>query len=280
MPAAAGVDVGATLAKIAARRGPGPPGFRLLSASAPDEIARAVVALAPATLGLCGCGAGDVAERLPRDAVRVPEFDAWGLGAAELLRHEEAPAPEPVLLASVGTGTSILLVEGGRARRLGGTALGGGALVGLGRAMLGTGAFEDLARLARQGDRRRVDLLVSDIYRGGSPLPGHLTAASLGKLAREGGGGLPTPPGDERTRADLAHAATGLVGENVALLCAALATAAGAKSILFAGSTLRANPALVSILCDVAGAASGLPATALRDGEFSGALGALLYAAR
>ena len=57
--------------------------------------------------------------------------------------------------------------RGRQVARVGGTALGGGTLRGLGRLLLGTDDHERLVALAATGDRRRVDLLVGDLYRPG-----------------------------------------------------------------------------------------------------------------
>ena len=70
----------------------------------------------------------------------------------------------------------------------------------------------------------------------------------------------------------------GLVGENVALICSGLADAAGVKRIVFAGSTLRANTPLREILRLVT-VGRGREAIFLRNGEYTGAVGALAVAA-
>lgn len=132
--------------------------------------------------------------------------------------------------------------------------------------MLETASFEEITALARQGDRRRVDLLVSDIYRSGkAPLAGDLNAASFGKLS--------TAQARPR-REDLAHALMGLIGENVGLICSALAASAGVKRIVFAGTTLCDNEALVEILRALS-LAAGHEAVFLKKGPFAGAFGAL-----
>ena len=69
----------------------------------------------------------------------------------------------------------------------------------------------------------------------------------------------------------------GLVGENVALICAGLAGAHQVRRMVFGGATLRKNPSLVSILQGIT-TALGAEVTFLPDGEFAGALGALLLA--
>jgi type II pantothenate kinase len=266
-PARLGVDVGATLAKLAIARGEERIEHRLVPAHAIERLALEVEAIAPARVGLTGGGALPLARRLCLDTTPVNEFDAWRAGSHALLRREGLATGEPHLLVSLGTGTSVLRVEGERVTRVGGTALGGGTLLGLGAALTGERDFERLAQLARAGDRRRVDLLVSDVYHGEtSPLPGAMTAASFAKLAS---------PGREPAAArDLAHALIGLVGENVGLICGALALLTGTRRIVFGGSTLRGNPSLVEILAAVS-ARLGREAIFPRDAEFAGALGAL-----
>jgi type II pantothenate kinase len=260
------VDAGATLIKLAIRGLGGDMELDTLPAAAFDEAARRLSAARPQRVGLTGGGALRIARLLASDTACVNEFEAWREGARQMLEREGLGAAR-FLLVSVGTGTSAMLVDAGAVRRVGGTALGGGTLVGLGAALLGTGEFARIAALAARGDRRRVDLLVSDIYPEGElPLPGRINAASFAKLARD--------PGRRAQASDLAHALMGLVGENVALICAGLAAAAGVERIVFGGSALRANPALTAILGGAC-RALGRDPVFLPEGEFAGALGAL-----
>jgi type II pantothenate kinase len=268
-----GIDVGATFAKLAIARGEGRVEFRLTPAHAIERLALEVEALAPERIGVTGGGALPLSRSLSLDTAAVGEFEAWGAGSHSLLEREGQVTGERHLLVSLGTGTSVMLVDGDQVARVGGTALGGGTLLGLGAALTGERDFERLVSLAAEGDRRRVDLLVSDIYRaGGIPLPGDLTAASFGKLAA---GARGEPPAAR----DLAHAVVGLVGENVGLICCSFALMTGVKRIVFGGTTLRGNPALVETLRGLC-ARMGRDSHFLRDGEFAGALGALEIAAR
>lgn len=272
-PRAVGVDAGATLAKIAVREPGGAIAHRLLPAAAESAVEEAVAALGAERVGLAGGGATRLLARLRArgvDAVQVNEFAAWGSGAQALLGEDAAPG-EPYLLVSLGTGTSVMLADGLAVSRVGGTALGGGTVVGLGSLLLGSSDFARIAALAARGDRRRVDLLVSDIYRAGEiPLTGDLTAANFGKLARAGG--EPTRP------EDLAQAVMGLVGENVSLICAGLGAARRTRRVVFGGSTLRGNPALRQVLERITGAL-GHAVVFLEAGEYAGAVGALRLAA-
>jgi type II pantothenate kinase len=263
-----GIDVGATLAKVAVARGEERAETRLVPAHAIERLAREVEGLRPERIGLTGGGALPLARSLSLDTTAIGEFEAWGAGSHALLTQEGRATGERHLLVSLGTGTSVMLVDGERVTRVGGTALGGGTVLGLGAALTGIADFERLIALAAQGDRRRVDLLVSDIYRAGDlPLPGDLTAACFAKLADP----ARQEPADPR---DLAHAVLGLVGENVGLICGALALAANVRRLVFGGTTLRANPTLVEILRRLS-VTFGREAIFLQRGEFAGALGAL-----
>lgn len=257
----AGVDVGATLAKMAFRD-QGGVSFRFVPAADLEAVLAGMEGRA--RIGVTGGGAAALMARLGPRAVRVNEFAAWGAGARALLGCE---VPRPFLLVSVGTGTSAMLVDGMAVSRVGGTALGGGAVLGLGTALVGPVTFEELCELAARGARQRVDLLVSDIYGPGEiPLAQDLTAANFGRLARSG----TVPP----SREDLAAGVMGLVGENVALVCGGLASGSRVSRLVFAGSTLRGNGALAGVLISITGL-MGHEATVLEDGEFAGALGAL-----
>jgi type II pantothenate kinase len=267
-----GADIGATLAKLAVRRGGGALELRLLPTAAIDQVAHEIASVAPNRVGLTGGGASRLAGRLAEAVTPASEFDAWASGARVLLARDGLAVPERFLLVSVGTGTSAMLVGETEVVRVGGTALGGGTLAGLASLLLGPSDFDAITRLAQSGDRRRVDLLVGDIYPdGGFSLPADLNAASFAKLARDSAE-------QSRDRRDLAHALMGLVGENVALICGGLALAAGVGRIVYGGATLRNNPAITDIL-RVLAAAHACEATILRDGEFTGALGALELAA-
>lgn len=279
---AIGVDWGATLVKVAVRRPAAATVFHRLPCAEPQARVRALSALFADTVfadtasdavrvGVTGAGS----ERLVRElagAVPIDEFAAWGAGAAALLAATDSGPGPRYLLVSLGTGTSVLLVDGTSVVRIGGTALGGGTLLGLSAGLIGSSDFERIVELARRGSRREVDLLVSDLYpAGGISLPGDLTAANLGKLAPRLRAGQPV------AEADIAHALMGLLGENVALVCAGLAAAAQVRHIVFGGTTLHANETLVEILGGITRGLGREPVF-LHHGEYAGALGALLLA--
>lgn len=263
-----GVDIGATLAKLAIRKASGELAFRIVPSYAIERAAREVESLAVNRVGLTGAGAPQLRLLLGLDTTPVSEFDAWRAGAEALLERQGAAPIERDLLVSLGTGTSMLLVEPGSVRRVGGTALGGGTLLGLAAATLGIREYEELVALAERGDRSKVDLLVGDIDpTGDMALPAQITASSLAKLAWRGTDGKPEA-------GDLAHALIGLLGENVGMLCGMTAVQNETNRILFGGSTLRGSARLRELLA-IFGPLYGREAVFLEDGEFAGALGAL-----
>ena len=266
------MDVGATLAKLAIRNPAGELRFRIVPSYAIEQAAQEVESLGPDTAGLTGAGAPQLRHLLSLDTTAVSEFDAWSAGARALLARQGAAPTRRDLLVSLGTGTSVMVLEAGEARRVGGTSLGGGTLLGLAALCLGVADHDAFVDLAARGDRRKVDLLVGDIDPTGEfPLPAAFTAASMGKLARDGVAEAADP-------GDVAHALVGLVGESVGMLSGTLAVQHDVERILFGGSTLRGNRPLRDLLA-LFGPAYGKQALHLEDGSFAGALGALEIAA-
>jgi type II pantothenate kinase len=258
-----GIDAGATLCKLALLRGEQIHTWQC--ASCDLDAARAQVAtLRPDRIVATGGGAARLGAELAGVAVELEgEFDAWARGAPALAAQEGIALPARYLLVSLGTGTSILLLAGGKSERVGGSALGGGTLLGLGQLLLGTASFSEIAALAARGDRRSVDLLVGDIYEGSDiPLSRDLNASSFAKLA-------------SRKPEDIAHALTGLIGENLGLICAHLAQVHGATCVLYCGSTLTQNPALRAVLAGI-GRMTSRSVAFLERGGFGGAIGAAL----
>jgi len=225
-------------------------------------VRRRVEALAPARIVATGGGASALVDTLAGYTVdRVSEFDAWARGARVVAEFEGVELPERYLLVSLGTGTSILAIDGPRVTRAGGTGIGGGTALGLGKLLLGVERFEDLTALAARGDRRRVDLLVSEVYpEMDTPVGRNLTASNFAKL--------------ESTRPeDLAHGLMGLVGETVVLVSLGLARAAGTETVVYCGTTLTGNAALRTLIDEIA-TFFGLAPRFLARGAYCGAVGA------
>ncbi|GMT07404.1 hypothetical protein PENTCL1PPCAC_29578 [Pristionchus entomophagus] len=95
----------------------------------------------------------------------------------------------PYVLVNVGTGMSIVRVNGeSDFEYIGGSHCGGGAFFGLAKLLIGSADIDELLVMAEDGDHRKVDSLVCDIY--GSDyneqllgLPPDLIAGSFGKCS-------------------------------------------------------------------------------------------------
>ena len=190
-----GVDVGATLAKLAIRWPEGHLTFDLLDALDLKTVLKRIHDLAPKEpLGLTGCGAEKLAEQIGLEHHLSLEFEAWGKGANVLLEREQDEALASYLLVSLGTGTSMLKVEGEATLRVGGTALGGGTLLGLGGALTGANDHQALCALAREGQRDQVDLLIQHVYPDGvGDLPPEASASNLSCIVYGGSALLDNP---------------------------------------------------------------------------------------
>lgn len=71
----------------------------------------------------------------------------------------------PYLLVNIGSGVSMVKVSGPRQyERVGGTSLGGGTFWGILSLLTGARTFDEMLKMAEQGDNSGVDMLVGDIY--------------------------------------------------------------------------------------------------------------------
>uniref|UniRef100_A0A0N5A818 4'-phosphopantetheine phosphatase n=1 Tax=Syphacia muris TaxID=451379 RepID=A0A0N5A818_9BILA len=93
----------------------------------------------------------------------------------------------PYLLVHIGTGTSVYRVESDvKYERIGGSSIGGGAFFGLGNLLTDVYDFDELMRMAEEGDHRNMDVLIADIYEGRTHnlgLPDDIIAGSFGRCA-------------------------------------------------------------------------------------------------
>lgn len=268
--ASSGVDIGASLAKIVIRKLNGDMSFEIVKHYDIETILYKIEHSGVNFCGVTGGGAPKLQARLGDKGLPINEFAAWGAGASLLGAGNSNEVQCPFLLVSIGTGTSVMAVTGMSVVRVGGTALGGGTIMGLGRALVGEVEYEEICHLAEQGNRNKVDLFVDDIYEPGViNLGGALTAANFGRLALANH--------DQPSRADLAAAMMELIGENIVLITLGLAQKNHIERVVYAGSCLRNNPALHEILVR-SSQMLGLQAELLENGEFAGALGALALA--
>ena len=273
-----GIDIGSSLAKIAVAGQDGEFAFALMDNYSCKNLVNFVRDLEVRFCGVTGSGALDFKQKIKnlgnKKGVDIPEifcsneFVSWGAGAAKLLKSTSQKIEMPYLLGSIGTGTSIMLVNGLSITRVGGTALGGGTVMGLGRLLLGGGTFQEICSLADKGKSSKVDLLLKDIYKPGQVgISPKATASNFGKLAD------PRRLKDNANLRDIMAGLMELVAENIALIASGLMNLYRVDTIVYAGSTLRNNRSLRSALIN-AGELLDHKVVILDQGEFSGAVGA------
>lgn len=109
---------------------------------------------------------------------KVDEFLADGLGAKHFVKAD------PLIVVSMGTGTTFVEVKGDHIEHVGGLAMGGGTLQGLASTVLKLKHISNLEQLASSGDLSRVNLRICDISEQAlENLPMHATASLFGKAS-------------------------------------------------------------------------------------------------
>lgn len=155
---------------------------------------------------LTGVGASIVKEHLhPLNVTIVDEFKANGLGA----RFDSGL--DQLVVVSMGTGTSLVRVDGDDISHIGGIGMGGGTLLGLSKLLLHTSDINEIIKLANEGKPETVNMRIMDICDdqiGG--LFGEATASLFAK-AKQGN------PSDNDIAAGLIHMVLETIGSAAVL---------------------------------------------------------------
>lgn len=219
-----------------------------------------------AKISLTGGKAALIQERYFSEATVIPEFKALGQGALFLLKQENLYAQEPFLLVNIGTGTSWHLINKEKQERILGSGIGGGTLMGLGSILSNEREFSQLVRLAGEGNKNNIDLLVKDVYESKeSPIDEMLTASNFAKLSFD----------ERHSPADLMASLINMIAETIALLSLHAGSLQQTKKLYFIGSTVSNNYPLQSRL-SLYSTMLGLESRFIEKGEYSGAIGAML----
>ena len=155
---------------------------------------------------LTGIGAKDL--KLPmlgRPTAKVDEFIANGMGA----RFDSGL--DHMIVVSMGTGTSLVRLDGDEIRHIGGIGMGGGSLQGLARLLLGTSNVKEISNMADKGNPAHVNLLIEDICKDElGNLTGDATASLFAKV-------LQRTPDDNDIAAGLIHMVLETIGSAAVL---------------------------------------------------------------
>jgi len=167
------------------------------------------------------------------ETIRIEEFDAIGLGGSYLSGIDKT------LVVSLGTGTAMVNVNKNKIEHIGGTGIGGGTLLGLGKGILNIIDFDEIINLAKKGDLSKVDLTIGDISNEKvGHLPQTITASNLGNVHKVA---------EEK---DYARGILNLIYQNVGMLAVFGAQMTGNKDIVFTGKLAQVE-AGISILKDL-----------------------------
>jgi type II pantothenate kinase len=193
----------------------------------------------------------------------IPEFQATCEGAKLFLQEEGRETESPFLLVNIGTGTSWHVIKGNEYERILGSGIGGGTFTGLGGILSHEEDFSELTKIANEGDKGKVDLLVRDIYESAEPpIDGNLTAANFAK-------GLKVKHSEQDRVASLVN----MIVETIVLLTLQAAALHKTKQVVFIGSTLIGNQSMRNGL-EYYMKRIGLTSVFLDKGEYCGAVGA------
>jgi type II pantothenate kinase len=197
----------------------------------------------------------------------VSEFDASCSGVKYLLQKEFHKNLKKYIIVSIGTGTSIFLVENNQHSRIIGSGIGGGTFLGLGSLITGTNDYAGLVEMAKTGNRTSIDLMVADIYYSSKPpISGDLTAANFAK----GNQIL------ETKQEDVIDSLVNMIAETLCLLVSQAAINKQIQDIVCIGGALTGNAPLKTALTknfQLLGLDSYFPIS----GQFAGAIGALYH---
>ena len=88
---------------------------------------------------------------------KIEEIIAIGYGGTYLSENTN------IIISNIGTGTAIVDISDDKITHMGGTAVGGGTLIGLSKLLIHRTNFKEIIELAEKGDLDKVDLLIGDI---------------------------------------------------------------------------------------------------------------------
>jgi type II pantothenate kinase len=259
-----GIDAGGTLIKIAYEE-KGRMHYKTYSYDAMESLITWIKLLSGSvSLSVTGGRADEIKALLGTSRV-VAEFEAVTKGGQYLYQTNKGKA-KSFLLINIGTGTSFYSVTNEKSERLLGSGIGGGTILGLSCLLNGPTDFQEIVKSAEQGNHETLDLLVKDIYKGETPILGHLTASNFGKSVEK-----------EVTTQDQLAALFTLIGETIVLLATNTLPQENERVFVFVGGAIENNKPLQKIMESFSDQIK-VEMVFIENGSYAGAIGALLNA--
>jgi len=155
--------------------------------------------------------------------IKINEVEAIGLGAKKLYSIEN----ESTLIVSAGTGTACVQVLGNDFNHLGGIAVGGGMLEGLGSLLFKNSKGPEINEFGAKGFRDELDLLIGDVVNKIGNLSPEITAVNFGQAINTSADTI------ENTAAALCN----MIGEVIGTIAYLNAYLIGSDKACFTGRT-------------------------------------------
>jgi len=164
---------------------------------------------------------------------RINEIEAIGTGGMFLSGLNN------IIITNIGTGTVIIEASDKGISHFGGSGVGGGTILGLGKRLLSVAEFHDIMELAKNGKLNQVDLLLGDIIDTNlSFLNGESTASNFGKML------------DTANHGDIALAIINMVYQVIGVLSVFAARAKNYSRVVVTGNGSK-NPIGRKVLTDI-----------------------------
>ena len=153
--------------------------------------------------------------------IKINEVDAIGYGAIALYDIID----RPFIVVSAGTGTACIYHNNGNFNYLGGIAVGGGTLQGLTQHLIKNKNFNEIEQLAKSGDRKKLDYLISDVVNEIGSLDPGITASNFGKAKDF----------DKLSHNDIAISISNMIGEVIGTISYLNAMVCNENEVFFTG---------------------------------------------
>ena len=175
-------------------------------------------------IGVTGGKSSDLSDSLEGiKIIKINEIEAIGLGAKKIYGIKNNTS----LVVSAGTGTACVHVQGNNFNHLGGIAVGGGMLEGLGSLLFKNSNGLEINEFANSGSRAELDLLIGDVVNKIGNLSPDITAVNFGQAKSSSADTM------ENTAAALCN----MVGEVIGTVAYLNALLVGSDKACFIGRT-------------------------------------------
>ena len=134
---------------------------------------------------------------------------------------------ESALIVSTGTGTACVHFDGVSGNHMGGIAVGGGMLCGLGSLLFNNGDALEIDEFAEKGDKSKIDFLIGDVVNKIGNLSPEITAANFGKAVNS----------ESATMENVAASLCNMIGEVIGTIAYLNAFLLGVDKVYFIGRT-------------------------------------------